>query len=170
MKNKKLLAALCLFALVGCQFSTPSASTGGNTSSPTQTAKDGETPYIGENGNWWIGEVDTGVPATGPKGDKGDTGETGPKGDKGDTGDTGAKGDKGDKGDTGEAGTDGTSMLTGNGAPDATLGKEGDVINLEVDPKSHPVWTGVRRLVDTGGQLSKFKNKFGAFVKTEDAQ
>ncbi len=45
----------------------------------------------------------------------------------------------------------------------STWGKEGDVMNLEVDPKSHPVWTGVRRLVDTGGQLSKFKNKFGAF-------
>ena len=35
--------------------------------------------------------------------------------------------------------------------------------------KAHPVWTGVRRLVDTGGQLSKFKNKFGAFgIKTGD--
>ena len=53
----------------------------------------------------------------------------------------------------------------------STLGKEGDVINLEVDPKSHPVWTGVRRLVDTGGQLSKFKSKFGAFgIKTGDSE
>lgn len=52
----------------------------------------------------------------------------------------------------------------------STLGKAGDVINLEVDPKSHPAWTGVRRLVDTGGQLSKFKSKFGAFgLKTGDA-
>ncbi len=25
--------------------------------------KDGDTPYIGENGNWWIGDVDTGVRA-----------------------------------------------------------------------------------------------------------
>lgn len=51
----------------------------------------------------------------------------------------------------------------------STWGKEGDVMNLEVDPKSHPVWTGVRRLVDTGGQLSKFKNKFGAFgLKTDN--
>lgn len=25
---------------------------------------DGETPYIGENGHWWIGETDTGVSAT----------------------------------------------------------------------------------------------------------
>ena len=26
--------------------------------------KDGATPFIGENGNWWIGETDTGVRAT----------------------------------------------------------------------------------------------------------
>ena len=25
--------------------------------------KDGLTPFIGENGNWWIGEKDTGVKA-----------------------------------------------------------------------------------------------------------
>lgn len=25
----------------------------------------GDTPYIGENGNWWIGDTDTGVPASG---------------------------------------------------------------------------------------------------------
>ena len=24
----------------------------------------GDTPFIGNNGNWWIGETDTGVPAT----------------------------------------------------------------------------------------------------------
>lgn len=53
----------------------------------------------------------------------------------------------------------------------STLGKADDVINLEVDPKSHPAWTGVRRLVDTGGQLSKFKSKYGAFgLKTGDNQ
>lgn len=23
----------------------------------------GQTPYIGENGNWWVGELDTGEPA-----------------------------------------------------------------------------------------------------------
>lgn len=42
--------------------------------------EDGKTPYIGENGNWWIGDVDQGVPATGPKGDEGT------KGDKGENG------------------------------------------------------------------------------------
>ena len=29
----------------------------------------GETPYIGENGNWWIGDTDTGVKAKGEDGD-----------------------------------------------------------------------------------------------------
>lgn len=24
----------------------------------------GDTPFIGDNGNWWIGDTDTGVPAT----------------------------------------------------------------------------------------------------------
>nr|DAO90897.1 MAG TPA: hypothetical protein [Caudoviricetes sp.] len=32
---------------------------------------DGVTPHIGENGNWWVGETDTGVSAKGPKGDPG---------------------------------------------------------------------------------------------------
>ncbi len=53
--------------------------------------------------------------------------------------------------------TDGTEFKTRS-----TMGKAGDVIRLEIDPKSHPVWTGVRRLVDTGGQISKFKNKYGS--------
>ena len=30
--------------------------------------KDGETPYIGQNGNWWAGEIDTGVKAAGKDG------------------------------------------------------------------------------------------------------
>lgn len=31
--------------------------------------KDGRTPYIGDNGNWWIGTTDTGVKAKGKDGD-----------------------------------------------------------------------------------------------------
>ncbi|WP_304068665.1 hypothetical protein [Megamonas hypermegale] len=36
---------------------------------------DGITPTIGDNGNWYLGDTDTGVAAQGPKGDKGDPGE-----------------------------------------------------------------------------------------------
>lgn len=47
----------------------------GNIRGPKGTdGKDGTSPHIGGNGNWWIGAVDTGVEAQGPKGDKGDPG------------------------------------------------------------------------------------------------
>lgn len=44
------------------------------------------TPAIGENGNWWIGNTDTGISASGISGPKGDQGEPGPAGPKGDDG------------------------------------------------------------------------------------
>lgn len=37
---------------------------------------DGKTPYVGDNGNWFVGSDDTGKPSRGAKGDKGDTGAT----------------------------------------------------------------------------------------------
>ena len=42
-----------------------------------EDGKNGLTPHIGENGNWWVGDTDTGVSA---KGDKGDTGAKGADG------------------------------------------------------------------------------------------
>lgn len=50
------------------------------------------TPYIGDNGNWWIGDSDLGVPAKGDKGDTGEKGETGTKGDAGKDGEDGKDG------------------------------------------------------------------------------
>ena len=42
-----------------------------------------------------------------------------------------------------------------------TLGKEVDTMNFKIDPLSHPAWTGGgTRLMDTGGRVSKFKNKY----------
>jgi large subunit ribosomal protein L31 len=51
--------------------------------------------------------------------------------------------------------TDGTEYQTRS-----TWGKAGDTLRLDIDPKSHPAWTGVHRLVDSGGQLAKFKKRF----------
>jgi len=51
--------------------------------------------------------------------------------------------------------TDGSSFKTRS-----TMGKPGDSIKLDIDPKTHPAWTGVHRLVDSGGQLAKFKKRF----------
>lgn len=69
------------------------ASLKGATGAAGANGKDGEngkTPYVGDNGNWYIGTDDTGKPSRGAKGDKGEPGSPGAKGDKGDKGDTGA--------------------------------------------------------------------------------
>ncbi len=42
--------------------------------------KDGKTPFIGENGNWWIGETDTGIKAAGTDGKDGINGIDGTDG------------------------------------------------------------------------------------------
>jgi large subunit ribosomal protein L31 len=52
--------------------------------------------------------------------------------------------------------TDGTTFDTYS-----TYGKEGDTLTLDVDPKTHPAWTGGnQQLMDRGGRLSRFKKKF----------
>ena len=51
--------------------------------------------------------------------------------------------------------TDGNSFQTRS-----TWGKAGDTLRLDIDPKSHPAWTGVHRLLDSGGQLAKFNKRF----------
>ena len=43
----------------------------------------------------------------------------------------------------------------------STYGKAGDKMNLDIDPKTHPAWTGgSQTLLDRGGRLSKFNSKF----------
>jgi large subunit ribosomal protein L31 len=43
----------------------------------------------------------------------------------------------------------------------STWGSEGDTLSLDIDPSVHPAWTGgSARLMDTGGRVSKFKNKY----------
>ena len=54
--------------------------------------------------------------------------------------------------------TDGTTFQTRS-----TWGKRGDTLRLDVDPKSHPAWTGVQKLLDTGGQIAKFNKRFASF-------
>ncbi|MDE0173562.1 MAG: 50S ribosomal protein L31 [Defluviicoccus sp.] len=52
--------------------------------------------------------------------------------------------------------TDGTTYTTRS-----TYGKAGDTVKLDIDPKTHPAWTGgQQRLVDTGGQVAKFNKRF----------
>ncbi|MCG8626512.1 MAG: 50S ribosomal protein L31 [Proteobacteria bacterium] len=43
----------------------------------------------------------------------------------------------------------------------STWGKEGDVLQLDIDPKTHPAWTGQHRILDSGGQVARFNKRFG---------
>ncbi len=51
--------------------------------------------------------------------------------------------------------TDGTEFTTRS-----TWGEPGGQMKLDIDPKSHPAWTGEHRLVDSGGQVAKFNKRF----------
>ena len=42
-------------------------------------------------------------------------------------------------------------------------------LRLDIDPKSHPAWTGVQRIMDTGGQVAKFNKKFAGPRRQEVA-
>ena len=51
--------------------------------------------------------------------------------------------------------TDGSEFTTRS-----TWGEAGDSLKLDIDPKTHPAWTGEHRLVDSGGQVAKFNKRF----------
>ena len=55
--------------------------------------------------------------------------------------------------------TDGTEYVTRS-----TYGKEGDTLNLDIDPKTHPAWTGGTRQVDQGGRVAQFNKRFGGLT------
>lgn len=134
------------------------ASLKGATGAPGADGKDGEngkTPYVGDNGNWFVGNDDTGKPSRGAKGEPGatptlgvesvETGAPGtdaevtmvgdapnhalkfviPRGDKGDKGDTGSPGAKGDKGDTGSPGAKGDKGDKGEPGSPGAKGDKG---------------------------------------------
>ncbi|MEM9170607.1 MAG: 50S ribosomal protein L31 [Pseudomonadota bacterium] len=54
--------------------------------------------------------------------------------------------------------TDGSTFETRS-----TYGEPGATLNLDIDPISHPAWTGGPAQVLERGQVSKFNQKFGAF-------
>ena len=59
--------------------------------------------------------------------------------------------------------TDGTEYQTRS-----TWGKAGDKLNLDIDSKSHPAWTGgTQQMLDRGGRVSRFQKKFSGFLKKD---
>ena len=51
--------------------------------------------------------------------------------------------------------TDGTHFET-----KSTWGSEGDILKLEIDPKSHAAWTGGKQKLMDKGRISKFNKNF----------
>ena len=43
----------------------------------------------------------------------------------------------------------------------STWGAEGDTLQLDIDSKTHPAWTGGgQHIVDRGGRVSRFNSRF----------
>ena len=60
--------------------------------------------------------------------------------------------------------TDGTQFKTRS-----TYGKPGDTVRLDIDPKTHPAWTGQHREIKSGGQVSKFNKRFANLGAKKEA-
>lgn len=65
--------------------------------------------------------------------------------------------------------TNGTTFTTRS-----TYGAPGDTLNLDIDPNTHPAWTGgTQQLLDRGGRVSRFNSRFGTLSsfgkKADDA-
>lgn len=135
------------------------ASLKGATGAAGANGKDGEngkTPYVGENGNWYIGMDDTGKPSRGAKGEPGtdgvtptfsiesvETGEPGTDAEVTMTGDApnhglrfviprGNKGDKGNKGSPGAKGDKGEQGSPGAKGDKGDKGDTGATPNLTI--------------------------------------
>ena len=52
--------------------------------------------------------------------------------------------------------TDGTTFQTRS-----TWGSEGDTLVLDVDPTTHPAWTGGKAQIQDGGRVAQFNKRFG---------
>ena len=52
--------------------------------------------------------------------------------------------------------TDGSTYETRS-----TYGKEGDELKLLIDPKTHPAYTGQRRVLDQAGRMERFNQRYG---------
>lgn len=97
---------------------------------PGVKGADGVTPTIGENGDWYIGDTDTGKPSRGEKGEKGEPGSDGAAGAPGVPGAAGQNGHSPvvtatKSGKTTTISVDGTAIATVVDGADGAPGKDG---------------------------------------------
>ena len=91
-------------------------------------ASKGYIPHIGENGNWWIGDTDTGIQVAGKDGKDGADGKDGKDGLNGKDGKDGKDGINGTNGKDGVDGKDGQNGSDGRGIENATINEEGYLV------------------------------------------
>lgn len=122
----------------------------GETGSQGQTGPQGPkgdngiTPTIGENGNWYLGEEDTGKPS---------------RGEQGPAGQDGAKGEKGDRGDIGPQGETGPQGAAGEGLPPG--GNTGQILRKKSETDYDTEWTDAPAGGDTvnvDAELKEYMN------------
>ena len=117
--------------------------TNGQNGQPGRDGQNGETPRIGDNGNWWIGNEDTGKPARGAQGPQGNPGTNGQPGRDGQNGHTPRIGENGNwwvgdqdtgkpargaQGPQGSQGNPGQQGAQGNPGRDGQPGADGSKI------------------------------------------
>ncbi len=114
----------------------------------------GITPRIKDD-NWYIGDLDTRIKATGPQGIQGPQGEPGPQGIQGPQGEPGPQGPKGDTGSVPRGEPNGVAsldentrvpreqlpfLIVGNGSTLDEAGQKG-VIRLSIKGNTAYIWT-----------------------------
>ncbi len=116
----------------------------GNDGTNGSNGADGVTPRIGDNGNWWIGETDTGVKAAGTSGSSGTTPTVTISGDgywviNGEKTAAKATGDQGEKGDKGDTYYANTILPSENGYVSTDKGsyKEGETVTFTAYPNKN---------------------------------
>lgn len=114
-----------------------------------------KTPYVGDNGNWYVWDTTTGAYKDSGESAKGDKGDKGDTGDKGETGSTGAQGPKGEKGDTGATGGTGPQGPQGATGAAATVTGSATVFQASASGTAVPTgtWSATPPAVTAGQYL-----------------
>lgn len=57
------------------------------------------------------------------------------------------------------------STVRSSAVTEWTDGKTYPLVNVDVSSSSHPFWTGQARVVDSAGQIEKFRRRYGQRVR-----
>ena len=122
---------------------------------------DGITPHIGDNGNWFIGNTDTGKPSRGADGHDGQDGEPGKDGNDGKDGSPGKDGEDGQPGKDGHTPVKGVDYWTEADKTEMVqqvIAAIGTPVIGKVDESNQILIAGI---LDNGTYTVKYENEDG---------